>query len=304
MKAQGKAKKIELCESDYCAIFDEIPEDDGFVQAMRITHKAALSHTGYQHYMRLDDFAKMLKSRTFWLSRLDSPALNDWNEFGKYGSSYGWKRTYIGCFSYGRSESAAMWKMYCQPDENAVRVLISPSGLKAWDKQLRKVKTLCAYPIRENGKKPCPGCRRVQVKAAGFTDVLYVSMNGNDERHDDSGFMRWNGHGARISDLRQWVSCKGVEGFVKDLAWQYEQETRLFVVLKNEQCKARRLAVPIPDEVFKSMSFALSPWLPDKEVDFVKKGIEDLFESEGLPRPRTIRPSQLTGALNAKAWKR
>jgi len=295
-------KHVEIRESEYCELFNDLPKD-GFVRAMKIANDAALTHSGYQHYTSLGNFKKMLDSRTMWLSRLDNRSLNDWNEFGKYGSPYGWKRTYIGCFSYGRSESAAMWKMYCHPNRGALRVLISTKGMKALNEALKDVKSLRVYPIIEEGDAFKRGRCRVRAGAAGLTDVLYVSMNGNDEREEDSGCVRWNGRGARIEDLREWVSCKGVEGFVKDLAWQYEQETRLFVALKNEQCKASRLSIPIPDEVFASMSFVLSPWLADKDVDSTREKIEDWFEDNGLPPPRTIRPSQLTGALGAKAWK-
>jgi len=289
-------------ELAFCEHFNEISEDD-FVSAMQIAYDAALTHSGYQHYMSLDGLKMMLESHTMWLSRLDSPALNDWNEFGKYGSPYGWRRTYIGCFSYGRSESAAMWKMYCRPNNKAVRVLISPEGIKVWNKALKDVKTLCARPIHDSMDANNKVARRVQVESAGFTDVLYVSMNGNDERCGDSGIVRWNGQSARIEDLREWVSCKGVEGFVKDLAWQYEQETRLFVVLKNKQCEAKRLSIPIPSEVFKSMSFVLSPWLSDEEIDSTREKIEDWFDDAGFPPPGTIRASQLMGALESKAWK-
>lgn len=295
-------KQIKLTESQYCECFDEI-SGDKFIDAMKIAHDAALSHSGYQHYMSLMAFEKIIQSRSFWLSRLDNQLLNDWNESGKYGSPYGWRRTYIGCFSYGRSESAAMWKMYCHPSKNVIRVFISQKGFMAWNERLKDVKKLKVYPVYEEGKGYKRGNRCVQVRTAGLTDVLYVSMNGNDERYDDSGCVFWNGRYVRIEDLRECVSCRGVEGFVKDLPWQYERETRLFVILKNAQCASKRLSIPVPDEVFKSMSFVLSPWLPVGSIDAMKEKIEDLFEGEGFPKPNMIRPSQLMGALGGCAWK-
>ena len=294
------SKKSDLQERDYAAMFDGLSANR-FIKAMQIANGAADTHSGYQHYTTMKSLEKMIESRSFWLSRLDNPDLNDWNEFGKYGSPYGWRHTYIGCFSYGRSESAAMWKMYCRPNRNAVRILVSRSGMQAWNNHLCHPTSVVANPIRKEGGKFIKSERRVKVKCAGLSDVLYVSMNGNDETDNGSGCVRWNGRGVRIDDLSDWTKCKGVEGFVKNLAWQYEQETRLFVILKNEQYQAKRISIQVPDEVFEAMSIVLSPWLPENKVDSTKEQVESWFEDAGLPIPRTIRRSQLTDALGA--WK-
>ncbi|MGN0827125.1 MAG: hypothetical protein ACI4QD_04235 [Kiritimatiellia bacterium] len=296
------SKKVDLQERDYAEIFDNL-SDNIFLQAMQIANAAANTHTGYQHYTTLKVLKQMIENRSLWLSRLDNPELNDWNEFGKYGAPYGWRRTYISCFSYGRSECAAMWKMYCRPNKDAVRILVSRSGMQAWNRFLGRPEAVVANPIRKEGKIFIRGARRVKVKCAGLSDVLYVSMNGNDEVCDESGCIRWNGHGVRIDDLRDWTQSKGIEGFVKDLAWQYEQETRLFVILQNEQCRAKKISISLPDEVLGSMSIVLSPWLPEDKVEAVKDAIASWFEDAGLPVPRTIRRSQLAGALGSQKWR-
>ena len=291
-------KKVVLSEDDYCELFKSLSQDsfkgDNFLGAMRIAKDAALRHQGYQHYMSLSNLKKMISGHSMWLSRLDSRALNDWNESGKYGTSAGWKRSYIGCFSYGRSESAAMWKMYCRPNRNAVRLFVSNKGIVAWNELLRRTDKMSVFPIKMNGDKPEIGKRKVSVKHAGFSDVLYVGRTD-----DDAGCIRWNGCSAVIEELKDFTKCKGIEGFFKDMPWQYEQETRLFVVLRNEQYNAERLSIDIPKEVFDSMSIVLSPWLPENEVEKKRVMISKWFNDAGYQVPRIIRASQLSGALGA-----
>lgn len=269
-----------------------------FSGALRVAKRAGLSHSWYQHYMSLSNFEKLVDRRQgggkLWLSRLDNRELNDWHEGEKYGSPAGCRRMYVGCFSYGGNESAAMWKMYCKADADAVRLLIGQKGMQIWAKQLSRKRSLEARWIIDNQESGV--CR--SISKAGIGDVLYAAVKKNDCDPERSNALFWNGARCKMMDLREWSKSENIEGFLKDCEWCYENETRLYVKVSRAKLAAKRLAVRVPDAVFNHMSIVLSPWLAKDEVGNVKKFIWSLFAANGYKKPY-VRQSFLTGALGS-----
>ena len=265
-----------------------------FAGALRIAKRAGLSHRWYQHYMSLSNLEKMVERGMFWLTRLDSETLNDWHEGVKYGSRLGCRRMYIGCFSYGGSESAAMWRMYCKPCADSVRVLINQKGMQIWAKNLSRKSSIDAkWIIKDRVMSECKS-----IQKAGIGDVLYASVKKDDCDPERSNSLFWNGTRRQVEDLREWSRGPNIEGFLKDCEWCYENETRLFVRVNRAKKFAKRLAIRMPHDVFNHISIVLSPWLASDDVKKTKERIETLFEANGYKKPY-VRKSFLTGALGS-----
>ena len=129
-------KKLAMNEEDFKAEYKKFKEGD-FQSALELANRASTVHGGYHHYTSLSTLRKIVGDKTMWLSRLDSSSLNDSHESGKYGRGRDWRRMYVGCFSYGRSENALLWKMYCKQNRDAVRILISQEGMKTLKRYLQ-----------------------------------------------------------------------------------------------------------------------------------------------------------------------
>lgn len=265
-----------------------------FALALRIAKRAGLSHRWYQHYMSLSNLEKMVKGGMLWLTRLDNKELNDWHEGVKYGSRLRCRRMYIGCFSYGGGESAAMWRMYCKPCADSVRVLISQKGMQIWAKKLSKKNSIDArWIIKDQIRGVCRS-----IKKAGIGDVLYAAVKKDNSDPERSNSLFWNGAQRYVEDLHEWVKSPNIEGFLKDCEWCYENETRLFAQVTRAKEGADRLAIRVPEDVFNHMSIVLSPWLADEYVKEKAEQIKLLFENNGYKKPH-VRKSFLTGALGS-----
>jgi len=267
-----------------------------FFGALAVAKRAGLCHCWYQHYMSLTNLKKMVDKRNgmIWLSRLDSKALNDWNEGMKYGSRAGCRRLYVWCMSYGGSENAAMWKMYCKPNARAVRIMINQAGVRLWAKCLARPSSIDAKWIVDGHESAA--CK--SIKRAGIGDVLYASVKKSGLDSERYNALSWNGAIKKKEDLQAWSRSDNVEGFLKDCEWSYENETRLFVHVHRENKNAERLAIRVPGGVFDHMSIVLSPWMDEMDAKRTAKRLQELFVANGYKRPY-IRQSFLKGALES-----
>ena len=293
-----RGKKLAMTEAEFKAAYEQL-EEGRFLEALDIANRASTTHSGYQHYTSVSKFCKMVKGKSMWLSRLDSPSLNDLHEANKYGRD--WRRMYVGCFSYGRSENALLWKMYCKPNRDAIRVLISQEGMKQFEEYLQGVANIEAHHVIKRDNRFVLSPRRAALVHGGVFDVLYAAVKDcrlGCERCND---LMWNFCHLHIPELEEVIKAKALEGFFKDCEWRGEQETRIFVKTTNVSPSAERLAIRIPDEVLNSMSIVLSPWADTAHCVDVTKRLERLFAEQGLKVPR-IRRSYLTGAL--ASWRK
>ena len=261
-------------------------------RAMKIAEESAKLHSAYQHYTSIDKLALMLKNKTLWLRRGDSPNLNDWGEWRKFGTCSEWQKTYIGCFSYGTSESALMWRMYCQPNCNAVRISISGEPFAQWVNELSRGGTVCDTRKKVDSK----------LKASIFaSDVLYgaAALEGDCYNEKRRNALSWFGNCIHIENLGDYVWNKDLVARIKEYAWRQEQETRIIAQLKRKRQDLDTVAIAFPNYVFSSMRITLSPWLAEDCQHCTVEKIMRMFESAGIVIGKSaIRPSVLTGTLD------
>lgn len=253
----------------------------------------------------------MIEKKEMWLTRSNSLALDDWNESKKFGQDAVHRRTYIGCFTHHSGESAAMWGLYCLPDARQIRISISSEAMKMWVEYLRSAKdkifvaeTILGHKIDRNEK--------IEIADVEFTDLLYVSAKGRrvGEKLRD-GLIRWNGLKSTNSFSATDVCSRICTAKMKDVEWEFEDESRLIVTAKREkECKTiRRIRIPLTDDLIAAMSFTLSPWLPEDEIYNYRALIRTTMRGSvghellGKRRPY-IMPSTLSGALGKWACNR
>lgn len=232
-------------------------------KAVSELRKAGVQHDFYCHYTTLESVRLMMQSKTLWLRRCSSEEFDDRIEKMKFGKKEEQEKFYLACFSHENQELASMWGLYCPPTYQAVRLRIPGDVMKNWERTLKS----SVFGI-ESGRESRKLC--LDVVSTGIADIVYASVKSheNDVLHD--GTLWWNGQKTRpIEGLGDKASWTRATGFVKDIDWKFEAETRLWVKTR-ERLGVEQVAVDLPNEVIQSMEFTLSPWLKDYEEDFVR----------------------------------
>lgn len=264
----------------------------------------------YQHYTTLPKLLHKIISRRWYLSRADSPWMNDTHEMTKAfpGCRKARKRTYIMCLSQCTSESVAMWRTYnATEDPFAVRVSMPRGKVHEWMKSVKE------RGIRVDGKKALGNS---SVEWVNFHDVLYGALKSEDESDEYDikrrNVVRW---GDAVYGLKEGkenekrdnfadVDIPGCEAWVKDYEWHHERESRLCIRLKKEN-KAKSLSIEIPPEILQAMRITFSPWLMEKRLEdglknVIEAALKSSLEGEGglITLNQRFRRSTLKGALN------
>lgn len=275
--------------------------------AIDIARKATFQHKAFQHYTTLPALIGMIKGQAMWLTRGTSARLDDAQEGGKFGTLEQWEKTYIASFSYGESECAAMWGLYCKGKPDAIRLSIPQQTMRGWMEQLSKKcnsedgRDRCVMVNPQKAKSNKYG----RVTSIDFQDLVYAAVNGRG--YDEVGrrnVLSWNGVISKpISTLGSEILASDTTGFVKDYEWAFEQESRLVVKMARKKGRGTKIAVPIPISVFKAMTITFGPWATRDQVDSFKRKLNKAL-SDVLPGECCLndmcRRSVLHGAL--KNW--
>ena len=174
-------------------------------------------------------------------------------------------RLFIKCFQFGRQESAAMWGLYCPPTYQALRVSISRQAFA------ELAKSDC-HPIEDKRVSDA----KLEVEEQWAQDIVYASVASAKEQNNENrreirraNALWYDGeYSAPIAELTNQISAGWATGIVKDAEWRFENESRLFVLVK-EPTKEKHVAVEFPDSAIESISFTLSPWASSEERTFV-----------------------------------
>jgi len=213
-----------------------------------------LGHTGgYFHYTTLPNLKNMLKSGMLYLSL--GHTMNDLRESMKCNQKK-WKRLYVMSFSYGNNESMAMWNIYGNPLYEALRLEFSIANIK----NLVSGDTLDVFqiiPEKENDTYELL-CKTSNFK---FVDIGYL--------HEKNASLRWNQSGvykSTCSELANITSNEDFAGLVKNIAWEYEKETRLLVELPAALKKyPDKIAIKCKN-LWKNVNILCSPCLDKKTL--------------------------------------
>ena len=251
-------------------------------------------HEYYFHYTTLPYLMANILNGKWCLKRSTSQRFNDLQETKKFGNAERAAHTYQLSFGKGVRESAALWGLYGKDNPFAVKVLIPAVEMDAWVAQLRR-----QYPETD------------------FKDVIYASIPlEQNHKHPKSRGRNliWDGvtcdfsHNKSIADgLPDELKKKEYTGWIKDLEWTHESETRLCVRCPNENGES--ISVAYPPELVERMSFTFSPWLDDELAGVIKDVVVCCLKEnqKRLTTPKRkgyasrFHSSTVAGALNFKA---
>lgn len=276
-------------------------EDCGdFNEIVAMIRKAGAIHKSYSHYTSLASLLPLIRNRQWWLTRATSPQFDDLIESRKYGNKKELKNLYFASFSYQQAESAAMWRLYSDCDEYAVRVTLNKNAISSWLRALnRQGSCACAHPVKD-GQVNQNCC--IPIQDAYVCDVLYASVSEEeDSTQSRAKSLCWNDRFSKaIEDLVHKKKTSAANGILKDYEWRFEYESRLVVKIAvdaNEDCD--RIAVDIPDDVLAKMKFTRSPWIRFEDR------ICQALRSAIVKKPtisESVKQSVLSGAL--EKWRK
>lgn len=204
-------------------------------------------HKNYYHYTSWDSLTKIIQNKTFLLTRGNSLYINDQQEALMKGSRNEWNKTYIGSFSFGNAENMAMWGLYGLPWQDAVRISIPQNKMNSWINNITQV------DLFENGHTyDYHGDFDISLN-----DIIYV----NGESGSNALQLTHRQKSITVSDtypLYGIDTTPKMTGFIKNYAWQYENEVRLRIHLANDT-GYDRISVPIADDVINSITVTTGP---------------------------------------------
>lgn len=143
--------------------FKKMNEVQNVEDLIQYLQQKGQNHKYYYHYTTWDSFEKIYQNKSFLLTRGNSLNINDQHEALMKGSYYIWNKTYIGSFSHGGSENMAMWGLYGQPPQDAIRIAIPKAAMLEWVKAIEKVYIWNGGPTNQT-----------QAETA-LTDIVYAS---------------------------------------------------------------------------------------------------------------------------------
>ncbi len=267
--------------------------------AIKIVQDAEVCHKSYSFYTSLGRVESMLKEDLpcLWLTRINSGVFDDLIEYEKYGTDEEQGKLFIKCFTYGFRESAAMWGLYCPATYKAIRVSVTDSAIKSL------LKSKC---VEISSGKPKSNSIRAKIDVS---DIVYASVKTKKDDPERSTYLYWNRVCTKpIPSLFEDLHRKMTAGRLKDIEWLFEDEARLIAKVPDPK-KSQHIAVKLPPEFIKGMSFTLSPWADEDEERMVRDKLARLLRAVGRnnvssENEKVFKPSALKGALTKWAERR
>ena len=185
--------------------------------------RSAEGHTRLYRYTKITRVLDMLESKRLCFSRLLE--MNDLREYKNVEDA---NRTYIACFSFGKIENMAMWKMYGGDNNESVRVSFDNKKIVQCVKRLKKEKIFYS----DSESKESIGAN--QIESITFHDIAYAYGKALMWNHKIVGMSRCKG-------LKEPFKVKELQGYVKDFGWASENEVRIMVKLKKCDPKWKRI---------------------------------------------------------------
>ncbi len=275
------------------AIKDEFEQANSFEKAVGLIRDAGVAHGSYAHYTTLEVLDSLIKNRRWWLTRATSSEFDDLIESRKYGDEETLKNLFFVSFSYSQSESAAMWRLYSECDENAARLSLTKTALRDWLVAIKSKQDVKAYPvIGGEVQESLP----ITIEDAFVHDVIYASVEDDGGKHLRAKSLCWNDKFTKaVADLGRKRKSVMASGVLKDYEWRFEYESRLVVKVSDEPWIKDRIAVEIPENVFPRMKCTLSPWVQDEQA--VRWRLSESMRLSRLRGEMAVTPSVLAGAL-------
>ena len=249
------------------------------------------NHEYYYHYTTWDSLSKILQFKTFLLTRGNSLRINDQHEAHMKGSWEEWNKTYIGSFAFGSSENMAMWGLYGLPWQDAVRISIPKDKMLDWVSSIKQVTLFDDDQVSDyNGGI-----------AVTLNDIVYI---GGKRGSNDLQLTHY-GKSITVSDTYPLYGIDTdpkMTGFIKNYAWQYENEVRIRIRLSYD-ANYEKISVSVPDDVINSMFITTGPYFKWKNDDlYIRLVKEDRIIESGFKN--LVKYKELCDLCKYKSFRR
>lgn len=223
------------------------------------------------HYTKLCNVVSIINNRRWWLK---SPkTMNDGLEFQHISESKQNKTVFFASFVYNLSESIAMWSMYAQPWEDGVYIRIPVKQFKEWKNNTEIIYTVHRTETKES---------LIPVENLSIVRVAYT--NADSVQSESKEILRCGK--AENTNLKNTPDLPDLMGYIKDMAWEYEQEVRMLAAVdKSIECDG--LAIEVTDDLIDSMEIVAGPRFSGdlyerirREVDRQLKTDDSLFSGK------------------------
>lgn len=227
------------------------------------------------HYTTAYNANNILNSGEFWLSRFRD--MNDKNE-AKLHENDG-KNVFCLSFCSSNTEKIPLWYLYSGIVGKGVSIAFTPGTMARFINSIQKCE-LFEKQDRNNILEKV-GRDGLEIECGW---VFYRKKDANEVFYRNKWCSLSNG--TNTPDMNAFESNNF---FVKDYPWEYEREFRIVIKLTNVDnalldIKDLRIAVKIPDEIYKDIKIKTAPEFDNRSAlleqeGFKKWAIESLEES-------------------------
>ena len=231
----------------------------------------ALDKDYIYQYTNRDALFGILNSKTIFLGNLRN--LNDIQEYNHTKKTLK-ENAYVACLTREEDESIAMWAMYGNPWDKAVRI-----GFPV--KKLRQcLKNPIVYEVMPNfklGKRIEVSKENIKLLNIGYVHPQTLTLHFSNKSLDVSANQAFAG----------LEKNPKVQGYLKHKAWLYESETRILArqVFGNYD----RIALQLSNEVLQNLKVMTGPDFSNRLRNKLEKTIRfEESEFKGLVRLKDI----------------
>jgi len=316
--------KITTEEEPYVVLGEPLKsEEDAKKLYFKISDKLAnYSVMGYT--TSIDTIKFIFANKTLRSSSLSNANLNDKMEKQRVGISQFANGRFITCFTHSEHEIIPFWMYYGGKNRERKVQMVFKNFSTSFDNCI-----YTDYAILPDNKKVffyspeykhtlstnCTLSEMLGIKPINIEfdirncireismfDVEYIPENSPELTDDYSS--RTN----IIIDRNSSTSKKSfniksfnpnILGKQKTNPWEYELETRIMLVLDNQEFSEwEYIDIRLKDEIFRDLKIILSPWCSNTHEEEIKKIIHNSSLSEDIKNSISIEHSTLEGTLN------
>lgn len=237
----------------------------------------------YYHYTNLNAAISMIRSGYLWLSPIARS--NDMLEYD-YGNKGLWESIYSFSMMAYDTENIGMWSMYAQPWKDGVRISIPKQDVYRWIYEDEGI----IYSVNNNGRrsedyKPIitdvlprvNGKRLYRLISVAYSD--YRSIKAQSGQNHKCGTQ--SNTTIKLTPIGDEEYLGELTGYIKDLAWEYEQEVRIFADVRFTNKQESKIAIRIPNYIIDKLIITAGPLLKDLRIS-LREVINDTLEEDIL----------------------
>lgn len=252
--------------------------DTNFKSFLSVTSKENLlhfltsrRHPFYHHFTNFSTLEKKLKGKSWVFT--PSKSKNDYHEYDSKSDRTIRDNILSTSFSWGDEDNMAMWSMYCVPREDAVRITFNEQAMERWLQVLQqKMAKPCNDVIQWSQNRDAQTKKQMiphselenKIEAIFLHDIVYFLGYQN---RCPGNKLCWGGieqpaqENLYVNDV---LSFPETTGFVKNSAWNYEQESRLSIYFNGIPEAPYLLEFSDADWNFilRNSEIAFGPWTP------------------------------------------